>query len=377
MICSRILFLLTYGTHFNFDNLFDEHSLAKSITQVGSEGLVCFSDPHAEQNLAFHAAKYRGQNLHKDEKDGSKPIYSLRATDSRALSESLKLLFNLSQFYPNRIDSFGPALPHILTILYNTYLEPQPLQPPVTFLINALLNLDLLGASDAASDTSRSSTSLFPSLDSTIHTERLVDLLDRSIQAYDEESLEKLAIPLLTLIRRIYEIAPPDVQEHMRGRLLPSDAERDKPLGSSDSLASRMLRLSNIPIAPQVREGVSNLLFELSGKNPGSFVRNVGYGYAAGYLISHKIAIPKFLKGEDLGAKVTSVDGEDINPITGQRRAMEPPDPGLNMTDEEKEREAERLFVLFERLKATGVVDVTNPVEKAVREGSFEEVANE
>ncbi|KAL1839804.1 hypothetical protein VTK73DRAFT_3914 [Phialemonium thermophilum] len=44
------------------------------------------------------------------------------------------------------------------------------------------------------------------------------------------------------------------------------------------------------------------------------------------------------------------------------------------MTDEEKEREAERLFVLFERLKKTGVVDVQNPVEQAFREGRVQEL---
>ncbi len=44
------------------------------------------------------------------------------------------------------------------------------------------------------------------------------------------------------------------------------------------------------------------------------------------------------------------------------------------MTDEEKEREAEKLFVLFERLKATGVVNAINPVEQAARQGTLEEV---
>ena len=63
--------------------------------------------------------------------------------------------------------------------------------------------------------------------------------------------------------------------------------------------------------------------------------------------------------------------GEDINPVTGQRLAAEPENPEPEMTDEEKEREAERLFVLFERLKATGVVDVENPVHQAMREGRF------
>ena len=299
------------------------------------------------------------------------------ATDSRALSESLKLLFNLSQFYPHYVSSFDPTLTHVLTILNNINSEHEPLQPPVNFLINALLNLELPGASVAAPDDSTSSTPLFPYPDLIIHTQRLINLLDCSVQAYEEENLEKLAIPLLTLIRRVYEIAPPNVQKHMRKVLLPSDAERDKPLGSSDSLASRLLRLSTTPVAPQMREGVSSLLFELSSKNAGTFVRNVGYGYAAGYLMSHKVELSELSLGEDLGAKVTSVDGQDINPVTGQKRAMEPPDPGLNMTDEEKEQEAERLFVLFERLKATGVMDVTNPVEQAIREGRFEETSKD
>ena len=44
------------------------------------------------------------------------------------------------------------------------------------------------------------------------------------------------------------------------------------------------------------------------------------------------------------------------------------------MTEEEKDREAERLFVLFERLRATGVVDIKNPVQQAIDEGRFEEL---
>lgn len=44
------------------------------------------------------------------------------------------------------------------------------------------------------------------------------------------------------------------------------------------------------------------------------------------------------------------------------------------MSEEEKEQEAERLFVLFERLKKTGVVDVKNPVEVAQQNGRFEEL---
>ena len=43
------------------------------------------------------------------------------------------------------------------------------------------------------------------------------------------------------------------------------------------------------------------------------------------------------------------------------------------MTDEEKEREAERLFVLFERLQNLGV-GVENPVRAFQQSGRFEEL---
>lgn len=43
---------------------------------------------------------------------------------------------------------------------------------------------------------------------------------------------------------------------------------------------------------------------------------------------------------------------------------------GPEMTDEEKEREAEKLFVLFERLEKSGGME--NPIKKAMREGKME-----
>ena len=89
--------------------------------------------------------------------------------------------------------------------------------------------------------------------------------------------------------------------------------------------------------------------------------------------MTHDLPVPDHVTG-DLGDRVTTVGGQEINPITGQRRDMEPADVLPEMTDEEREREAERLFVLFERLGATGVMNVVNPVEQALNEGRFEEL---
>ncbi|KAH8146121.1 uncharacterized protein LAJ45_09811 [Morchella importuna] len=172
----------------------------------------------------------------------------------------------------------------------------------------------------------------------------------------------------------------------MQQTLLPAPEERDAPLGTSNTLPSRLLRLTAAAVAPGLRDHVAELLFELSGSSPERYVQNVGYGYASGLLVS------RGLDGGGLGAgsvgsgSVGVGEGEgkgkgkererEVNPVTGQWVEMEAArgDPFEGMTMEEKEREAEKMFVLFERLKKTGVVDVKNPVQQAVEEGRFEEL---
>jgi hypothetical protein len=88
------------------------------------------------------------------------------------------------------------------------------------------------------------------------------------------------------------------------------------------------------------------MLFELSHKDPATFVHNVGYGYASGYLMSNNIAMPEELVKKNVGGEV---EGVPVNPITGQRLDREEQVDMEPMSQEEKEREAERLFVLFER----------------------------
>lgn len=352
LLCSRILFLLTYDNVYNFNILFDNFPLADTI----------------HENISHEA----------EELVRSPPSKALSPLGWAPLTEALKLLFNLTSFYPNRIPAFNRTICPILAILKNVPLQAPILQPPVTQLINTLLNLDLLEKESENAQNGRPS-SFFPDSDPNTNVSRLVEILDTAIRTSREELLETTAIPLITLFRRTYELAPSSVKMHMQSTLLPSNEERAQPLGKSDTLASRLLRLSTSAVAPNLREGISSLLFEISNKDATSFVRNVGYGFAAGFLMTHNLPVPdNALNGEngseDLGGRLTTIDGKEINPITGQRRDMEPEDPGPEMTDEEKEKEAERLFVLFERLKATGVVNVVNPVEHALQEGRFEEV---
>lgn len=68
-------------------------------------------------------------------------------------------------------------------------------------------------------------------------------------------------------------------------------------------------------------------------------------------------------------APTTTSEGVPIDPITGVAQAEK---PLVDMTDEEKEREAEKLFVLFDRLERSGAIPPSqNPIRKAVQEGKL------
>lgn len=327
-LLSRILFLLTYDPGIKMDDLIAEHDLAGSITK----------------HLSRHAGKPTKSNQ-----------------GNMALMETLKLLFNATSIKIEQAAKFNPAVVEILRILNLSDIPSPPLQPPISLLVNALANLEI--------DAEQIRTpGIEPALD------KLIAVLDKAVQAHPSSELDTVAVPLLTVLRHTNAVAPPELRERLKTQILPDDKERDQPLGKSSSLASRLLRLTTNSGMLNLAEAISGLMFELSDKDANEYVKNVGYGYAAGYLMTHKIPIPESAKtSQGTGESSSQVP---VNPITGQRLDKEPGIEMPEMTQEEKEREAERLFVLFNRLNATGVVNVKNPVELAKEQGRFEELSD-
>ncbi|EXJ59391.1 uncharacterized protein A1O5_12272 [Cladophialophora psammophila CBS 110553] len=333
-LLSRILFLMTYDPGIDLKSLIADHSLADTIVK----------------HLSRHA----------DEAKKSTPK-SPASPGNVALMETLKLLFNGTSVRTDQFARFQPAVVELFRILIHSDIPSPALQPPISLLVNALANLDIDPDMTKASEVQ-------PTVD------KLMTILERAIQEHSSTELDTIVVPLLTVLRNINEAAGPELRNTMRIRLLPDDKERDQPLGKSSSLASQLLRLTTSSGTLNLSEAISGLMFELSDKDANQYVRNVGYGYAAGYLMTHKIPIPE-------SAKRSQVPGESsseipVNPITGQRLDKEQPIELPEMTREEKEREAERMFVLFERLRGTGVVTVKNPVEEANDEGRFEELSD-
>jgi hypothetical protein len=129
-----------------------------------------------------------------------------------ALSETLKLIFNIAHFVPSKASHFSVSISNIFKILRRRELPSPPLQAPITSLINALLSLDF---TSCASD-------VFPFQDSNCNVLRLVEILDLATEEGEQE-FDDSGAPLLTLLRKMREVAPEHVKEYIKKRLLPSE----------------------------------------------------------------------------------------------------------------------------------------------------------
>lgn len=311
-LVSRVIFLTTYGTNANIPELIDKHQLAETIVE----------------NLERHA------NRGATSKQANGPM------EQMALAETLKLLFNITHYCKDKASSFSPAVPHIVTLLRDSTPQPaKPLDPPIGSLINALLNLNL--------GTTEIAASFYPDNEPTSFSDRLLDLLKRSSKAYNDEDLETNVTPLIGVIRAVHEYAPELVKTSIRKQLLPTETDRNEVLGKGTSIPSWLLKNSTNPLTPHLRETISDLLFEMSDKDPTTFVNNVGYGFASGFLFNRNLPVPDTEAGSssDVGGGAS----RPINPVTGQFLDREQHPDLPEMTEEEQEQEAERLFVLFER----------------------------
>ena len=355
-LSARILFLLTYNTKVDFEQLIQQNQLCESINTQIARHSKCFAS-----------------------KSGRRKSETNSMVDM-ALIETLKLLFNITYYYPDLVPKFTPSVEPLVRIIMNHPLKTPPLQPPITYLFNALLNLDLASAEKKTPiGPEVRSSPLFPYSTPEEVVDRFTTIFNKAMRTMPENELDQAGAPLCTLLRRLYELAQPQMKEWMRNIMLPKDRDREKPLGVGETMAARLLRSSCSPNLPTLRENISSLLFELSDKDANKFVKNIGYGFAAGFLMNHNIEIPgSAAEANSMSTGSDASGGAAVNPITGQTLKAEEKDRPIeqveDMTQTEKEREAERLFVLFERLKATGVVNVKNPVQQAVEEGRFEEI---
>ncbi|KAG8799827.1 hypothetical protein FRC16_004301 [Serendipita sp. 398] len=185
----------------------------------------------------------------------------------------------------------------------------------------------------------------------------------RTAATKENLGLDEALPPLVVLMARMAEDA--EAKTEMRKWILPDDLDRSGSLEERPDTLGRCIRLMTSVYFPRLKDAIGEWLYVLCDSDGALLSAQIGYGNAAGYLFNKGIlsAPPPPASGSG-GASLP----DNINPITGAiNRVSE--DTGPEMTEEEKEREAERLFVLFDRLEKTGMAQ--NPVRKAIQEGKL------
>ena len=143
------------------------------------------------------------------------------ATTSAVLPESLFIKYCFGGQWRRDDADEHRSVPNLFLILLRRDLAPFPLRPPITSVINALLNVDLLACKDE----------VFPPPDRLRNIKRLVEILDKSINpeytklsSETSESFDDKGAPLVTLLRQIVAtVGDDDIKSRLKSRLLPGE----------------------------------------------------------------------------------------------------------------------------------------------------------
>ncbi|KAH6915266.1 guanine nucleotide exchange factor [Coprinopsis sp. MPI-PUGE-AT-0042] len=183
-----------------------------------------------------------------------------------------------------------------------------------------------------------------------------------------QDSLDELLAPLTVLLARIC-LGDEAARARVRQFIVPDDLDRSSPLEERQDILGRCLRLLGSMYHARLKDSVGEMLYAMSDNNASTLSGLVGYGNVAGYLFNKGVMSAP--SGSDSTAPTTTAKGETINPVTGTILGPKT-NASEEMTDEEKEREMEKLIVLFDRLEKTGALPKEqNPIRKGIQEGKL------
>ncbi|XP_062330467.1 synembryn-A isoform X2 [Osmerus eperlanus] len=169
-----------------------------------------------------------------------------------------------------------------------------------------------------------------------------------------EKVKEKLT-PILNLLTESCR-AHRETRLYLRTHILPPLRDASLRPEEGSTVKSKLIRLMT-HMDTDLKHCAADLIFVLCKENVSRFVKYTGYGNAAGLLATRGLLGGQ--RSKCTGGQYSSDSDSDteeyrqvkgrVNPVTG-RVEEELPDPMEGMTEEEKEEEAQRLVVLFNKL---------------------------
>ncbi|GAA5919984.1 hypothetical protein JCM1841_004412 [Sporobolomyces salmonicolor] len=194
----------------------------------------------------------------------------------------------------------------------------------------------------------------------------------------EPSKIEEMLGPIMLLLRKMSMLG--DANEAFRRRIFPRSIDRSLPLDRHSTLTGHLVRLLSSILLPNTAYGVGEFLYNLCDRDPEKLCHAIGYGNASGFLQNRGELIPPPPRAQDAPtappAGTSTAPPRPVNPITGAFDPPEDPDD-VPMSEAEKEREAERLYTLFDRMSRSGVLSAENPVHRARSEGRFEDTSEQ
>ncbi|KAJ9098671.1 hypothetical protein QFC21_004319 [Naganishia friedmannii] len=189
-----------------------------------------------------------------------------------------------------------------------------------------------------------------------------------------DEVLPPTFIALVNLINSSLE-----VKKSIKQRVIPLDLDRSAgslPFEERPDIIGYLLRLSRSAVNHVTASASGELLWTLCDED-----EEIGYGNAAGILFNKGMPLPPKREAkieeipDDYPASCNPEPDPFRNPITGlQQQDAKTHHPMADMTEEEKEHEAEKMMALFDRMARNPTMQlVENPMKDAVRTGKIEE----
>ncbi|KAM4715320.1 chaperone Ric-8A-like [Anableps anableps] len=289
------------------------------------------------------------------------PPISLEA--SQRIVEILKILFNITYSIhkqePNEDDA--ALYRHLVAILRLCLMrkcvmpeDTDELQGHTVNLLTAL-PLQCLNVLLTVPLEPESKQSLGVNMDC-VHT--LLMFMERRLEAGDRVK-EKLT-PILNLLTESCR-AHRETRLYIRKHILPPLRDVSHRPEEGDTVKSRLVRLMT-HLDTDLKHCAADLLFVLCKENVRRFVKYTGYGNAAGLLATRGLLGGQGAISEAQYSSDSDSDTEEyrqvkdrINPVTGRVEAAQS-NPMEGMTEEEKEEEAKRLIMLFNKLSKENII---------------------
>ncbi|KAG0142170.1 hypothetical protein CROQUDRAFT_662871 [Cronartium quercuum f. sp. fusiforme G11] len=282
---------------------------------------------------------------------------------------------------------FAPLLPYLIQLfLYEPISKPPSIKPPLSSYIHTFLNFPACPSFYFTHYKSNQDYQIEKTFSPVIS--KLIDIIDKVTEFYcpnDPDSVDvkqrceehdmDLDIYLTQVMVLLVNLLSPakssgithDSRKLVQERLVPKNIDRSIGLNKQANCIGRILRLMNSIKFNSLKVSAGGFLYALYNEDADHLVSQVGYGPIAGYLMS--IGKP------GVNGSSSHQPPRNVNPVTGAFYAEEVEEStAAQMTDQEKEAEAERLCDLFDRMNRNGVIKVEDPRRAAVESGKFDKL---